>query len=68
MLLTFDLKKRQDIFSYYFTNLIWEERDVITVDIGLDIEYVPVCFLISKRHLIKNLRENHLDVKHLTEK
>ena len=68
MLLTFDLKKRQDIFSYWLTNLVWQERDLLTVDIGLDVDYLPVCFLISKKHLIKSLRENHLDVKHLTEK
>lgn len=65
MLVTFELKKRHDIISLWFLNLIWPERDIMTVEIPMEDNFNKICFSVSKKKETKQLRENYTDLKYL---
>ncbi len=59
------MRKRQDLISLFIYELIWPEKDMITIDIPVKTE-IPVVFLLSLKKKLKTYLEKHLDVKMLT--
>ncbi len=59
------MRKRQDLISLFVYELIWPEKDMITIDIPVKTE-IPVVFLLSLKKKLKSYLEKHLDAKMLT--
>ncbi len=59
------MRKRQDLISLFIYELIWPEKDTITIDIPVKTD-IPVVFLLSLKKKMKSYLEKHLDVKMLT--
>jgi hypothetical protein len=59
------MRKRQDLISIFIYELIWPEKDTITIDIPVKAD-VPVVFLLSLKKKLKPYLEKYLDVKMLT--
>jgi hypothetical protein len=59
------MRKRQDLISLFVYELIWPEKDMITIDIPVKTD-IPVVFLLSLKKKMKSYLEKHLDVKMLT--
>ncbi len=59
------MRKRQDLISLFVYELIWPEKDVITIDIPVKTD-IPLVFLLSLKKKMKTYIEKHLDVKMLT--
>jgi len=59
------MRKRQDLISIFVYELIWPEKDTITIDIPVKTD-VPLVFLISLKKKMKTYIEKHLDVRMLT--
>lgn len=59
------MRKRQDLISLFVYELIWPEKDMITIDIPVKSE-VPLVFLLSLKKKMKSYIEKHLDIKMLT--
>jgi len=68
-LTTIELKKRQDLITMAIFNLIWPERDRISIEIPLDISYsIPVQFGVVRRKDAKTVHANNPDFKGLCRK
>lgn len=59
------MRKRQDLISMFAYELIWPEKDTITIDIPVKAD-VPVVFLLSQKKKLKSYLEKHLDARMLT--
>lgn len=59
------MRKRQDLISLFLYELIWPEKDMITIDIPV-ITNIPVVFLLSLKKKMKGYIEKHLDIQMLT--
>ena len=59
------MRKRQDLISMFVYELIWPEKDTITIDIPVKSE-LPLVFLLANKKKMKTYIEKHLDVRMLT--
>lgn len=59
------MRKRQDLISLFVYELIWPEKDTITIDIPVKTD-VPLVFLLSLKKKMKSYIEKQLDLKMLT--
>ncbi len=59
------MRKRQDLISIFIYELIWPEKDTITIDIPVKTD-VPAVFLLSLKKKLKSYLEKNLDVRMLT--
>ena len=59
------MRKRQDLISLWAYELIWPEKDTITIDIPVKTE-IPLVLLLSLKRKMKAYIEKHLDVRMLT--
>lgn len=59
------MRKRQDLISMFVYELIWPEKDTITIDIPVKSE-IPLVFLLANKKKMKTYIEKHLDVRMLT--
>ena len=59
------MRKRQDLISLFIYELIWPEKDTITIDIPVKTD-IPIVFLLSLKRKTRSYLEKHLDVKMLT--
>lgn len=59
------MRKRQDLISLFIYELIWPEKDTITIDIPVKTE-IPLVFLLSLKKKMKPYIEKQLDLKMLT--
>ncbi|EAR94967.2 transmembrane protein, putative (macronuclear) [Tetrahymena thermophila SB210] len=67
-LVNFEFRKRQDIITNWFFNLIWPEKDRITIDMPLYDQKEPICAAVLRKKDLKTARENYLDLKGLVQK
>jgi hypothetical protein len=59
------MRKRQDLISLFVYELIWPEKDTITIDIPVKSD-IPLVFLLSLKKKMKSYIEKQLDLKMLT--
>jgi hypothetical protein len=59
------MRKRQDLISLFVYELIWPEKDTITIDIPVKTD-IPLIFLLSLKKKMKSYIEKQLDLKMLT--
>ena len=59
------MRKRQDLISLFVYELIWPEKDTITIDIPVKTD-IPLVFLLSLKKKMKSYIEKQLDLKMLT--
>ena len=59
------MRKRQDLISLFVYELIWPEKDTITIDIPVRTD-IPLVFLLSLKKKMKSYIEKQLDLKMLT--
>jgi hypothetical protein len=48
-LVTFELKKRQDLVSMWLLDFIWPEKDRLIIDIPIRAQPIPVCMGLMKK-------------------
>lgn len=58
------MRKRQDLISLFVYELIWPEKDMITIDIPVKTD-VPVVFLLALKKKMKSYIDKYLDLKML---
>jgi hypothetical protein len=59
------MRKRQDLISLFGYELIWPEKDTITIDIPVKTD-IPLVFLLSLKRKMKSYIEKQLDIRMLT--
>jgi len=59
------MRKRQDLIYQLVYEMIWPEKDLITIDIPVKSE-VPLVFMLSIKKRLRGYIEKHLDVQMLT--
>lgn len=53
MEINFNMRKRQDLISLLIYELIWPEKDTITIDIPVKTD-IPLVFLLSLKKKMKS--------------
>ena len=59
------MRKRQDLISLLIYEMIWPEKDTITIDIPLKTE-IPLVFMLSLKKKMKGYIQKYLDIQMLT--
>jgi hypothetical protein len=59
------MRKRQDLVYQLVYEMIWPEKDLITIDIPVKSE-VPIVFLLSMKKRLRAYIDKNLDVQMLT--